>query len=108
MDRPDSGGDDLTTAVWRMLPTPQARDGVKGSIRSPSVAQDRMDSGRRNLDDAIALLPTPTSRDHKGPNQRGDETCLHGALLPATTGGTTAPPSPAGKPSSDDPPPTLF
>ena len=29
-----------------------------------------------------ALLPTPTSRDHKGANQRGDETCLTGALLP--------------------------
>jgi DNA (cytosine-5)-methyltransferase 1 len=29
-----------------------------------------------------ALLPTPTSRDHKGANQRQDETCLHGALLP--------------------------
>jgi hypothetical protein len=28
------------------------------------------------------LLPTPTSRDGKGANQRGDETCLPGALLP--------------------------
>lgn len=28
------------------------------------------------------LLPTPTSRDHKGANQRGDNTCLTGALLP--------------------------
>jgi len=26
------------------------------------------------------LLPTPTSRDHKGANQRNDETCLHGAI----------------------------
>ena len=30
----------------------------------------------------VELLPTPTSRDHKGANQRGDETCLTGALLP--------------------------
>ena len=29
-----------------------------------------------------ALLPTPTSRDHKGHNQRGDASCLPGALLP--------------------------
>lgn len=28
------------------------------------------------------LLPTPTSRDHKGHNQRRDKTCLTGALLP--------------------------
>ena len=28
------------------------------------------------------LLPTPTTRDGKGPNQRQDDTCLHGALLP--------------------------
>ena len=28
------------------------------------------------------FLPTPTSRDAKGPNQRGDDTCLMGALLP--------------------------
>ena len=28
------------------------------------------------------LLPTPTSRDHKGRNQRNDATCLPGALLP--------------------------
>ena len=28
------------------------------------------------------LLPTPTARDHKGHNQRQDETCLTGALLP--------------------------
>jgi hypothetical protein len=31
---------------------------------------------------AVQLLPTPTSRDHKGRNQRDDETCLAGALLP--------------------------
>jgi DNA (cytosine-5)-methyltransferase 1 len=30
----------------------------------------------------VELLPTPTSRDGKGANQRADETCLHGALLP--------------------------
>src|SRR5690554_6553508 len=30
----------------------------------------------------VELLPTPTARDHKGRNQRGDATCLPGALLP--------------------------
>lgn len=30
-------------------------------------------------------LPTPTSRDWKGPNQRQDASCLHGALLPTPT-----------------------
>ena len=45
------------------------------------------DSGSESL----TLLPTPTSRDHKGHNQRRDETCLTGALLPspwATRGGS--------------------
>ena len=38
----------------------------------------------RELSDQIAhmMLPTPTSWDWKGPNQRRDATCLHGALLP--------------------------
>jgi DNA (cytosine-5)-methyltransferase 1 len=31
---------------------------------------------------AERLLPTPTTRDQKGENQRGDDTCLTGALLP--------------------------
>ena len=38
------------------------------------------------------LLPTPTVRDIKGHNQRRDDTCLTGALLPtprATRGGST-------------------
>lgn len=30
----------------------------------------------------VNLLPTPTGRDGKGANQRSDETCLTGALLP--------------------------
>lgn len=31
--------------------------------------------------ETLTLLPTPTSRDHKGANQRADDTCLHGALI---------------------------
>ena len=34
-----------------------------------------------NLWDIPHLLPTPTGRDHKGRNQRNDETCLPGAVL---------------------------
>jgi len=40
----------------------------------------------------LDLLPTPTSRDHKGRNQRNDDTCLAGAHLPtprATRGGSS-------------------
>ena len=47
---------------------------------------------------AARLLPTPTSRDHKGRNQRDDETCLTGALLPTprATDGPKGGPNQAG------------
>jgi hypothetical protein len=35
------------------------------------------------------LLPTPTSRDHKGRNQRDDDTCLHGAIEQHVIGDST-------------------
>lgn len=38
--------------------------------------------GGMDLRTVASLLPTPTSRDHKGRNQRDDATCLTGALLP--------------------------
>jgi hypothetical protein len=65
-----------------LLPTPRATDGVK-------FAQ-----GKRNLDDAIALLPTPTAT-----NANGNEFNNYGALLlpgvvrDLSTGGTTSRPS---------------
>ena len=42
--------------------------------------------------------PTPTSRDHKGANQRGDDSCLTGALLPTprATDGTNGGPNQRG------------
>jgi hypothetical protein len=48
--------------------------------------------------EAQRLLPPPTSRDGKGPNQRGDDTCLHGALLPTprATDGTKGGPNQRG------------
>ena len=44
------------------------------------------------------LLPTPTTRDYKGHNQRGDETCLTGALMPTprATDGTKGGPNQRG------------
>jgi len=36
--------------------------------------------GKRNLDDAIALLPTPTSRDHKGPSARKNRVLSDGSV----------------------------
>jgi DNA (cytosine-5)-methyltransferase 1 len=38
-----------------------------------------------SLDVEGRLLPTPTTRDQKGENQRRDDTCLTGALLPTPT-----------------------
>jgi hypothetical protein len=65
------------------LPTPRATDGTNGG------PNQRGSSGDMMLPSAVMHLPTPTTRDFKGANQRGDETCLHGALLPtpATTNG---------------------
>ncbi|MBP2330633.1 hypothetical protein JOF56_011018 [Kibdelosporangium banguiense] len=46
--------------------------------------------------ESSSLLPTPTARDHKGPNQRADDTCLHGALLPTPTTSDRFGPGPHG------------
>lgn len=82
-------GASLSIEALRLPPTPRASDGEKGG------PNQRGSSGDLMLPSAVVqLLPTPTSRDHKGANQRGDETCLHGALM--------NPPSPDGSPSSGD------
>jgi DNA (cytosine-5)-methyltransferase 1 len=41
--------------------------------------------GGLDLRTAVTMLPTTTARDHKGHNQRGDASCLTGALLPTPT-----------------------
>jgi DNA (cytosine-5)-methyltransferase 1 len=56
-------------AVEALLPTPQARDGDGRGMPSPDTAQDRLDSGRQNFDDATALLPTPNAT-HGRPSSR--------------------------------------
>lgn len=51
------------SGLW---PTPMARLGdAKRGIPSPALAQRRWDSGRRNLDDAVALWPTPLAKDYR-------------------------------------------
>lgn len=74
-NREGSGGDDLTTTIHRhLLPTPTGTNShgnghnSRGEPLLPAVA--------------ASLLPTPTARDWKGANQRGDATCLPGALIP--------------------------
>ena len=46
-------------AVDTVFPTPMARVANGRGTPSPETAADRMASGRRNLEDAVALLPTP-------------------------------------------------
>ena len=78
----DRGGELLLPGIARaygngdLLPTPNAQDGNGGGRFNSEGHQSTLPGTVREL------LPTPTARDHKGPNQRQDETCLHGALLP--------------------------
>jgi hypothetical protein len=78
------------TGSSSLLPTPEANTASNGGSQHPD--KRRMGGHSVNLQDvAEHLLPTPTSRDHKGANQRGDTSCLTGALLPtprATRGGS--------------------
>lgn len=62
------------TETVQMFPTPRASDGAKGS---PNQHGRNMEAQHPTL---CNLLPTPTTRDHKGRNQRDDETCLPGAV----------------------------
>ncbi len=41
---------------------------------SPEHAQRRWDSGRRNLDDAVALWPTPLAKDYRSGRFESPET----------------------------------
>lgn len=73
-----------------LLPTPQAHEGRDGSpALNAGTAGRRYASGRRNLEDSIALLPTPTVTNAHGNhvNNRG-ELLLPGVvaqLLPTPT-----------------------
>jgi|GEM_PF-749586 len=60
-----------TTGV--LLPTPTAHlGGDRGSPSVATAARRIHDEGRRNLEDAIALLPTPRTSDGQGAGRHGD------------------------------------
>lgn len=65
-DRPGAGGQTIAEVTHRLLPTPMARSGDQSQRGlSATSAAKRMADGRRMLDDAVALLPTPTVGDSK-------------------------------------------
>ena len=94
---PEWGYPTLRDAV-NLLPTPTSQAAKHGEL-SPVERDGNRPQDRGNLWVVMprlaeeATLPTPTSRDWKGANQRGDATCLHGAI--------TAPPLSDGSASSD-------
>ena len=59
-----------------LLPTPRATDGTKGGPNQRGSRGDLMLPSA-----AVQLLPTPTSRDHKGRNQRNEPDCLPVAVI---------------------------
>jgi DNA (cytosine-5)-methyltransferase 1 len=90
------GGMDLRTAVAEipLLPTPAVND--MGAAYTPETwdewtatmkAKHNNGNGHgKSLNvETQRLLPTPTARDPKGENIRGDDSCLTGALLPTPT-----------------------
>jgi hypothetical protein len=85
-------GDGGTGRLW---PTPTAKLGdPKRGMPHPPHAMRRMQSGRRNLDDAVVLWPTPAARDYRYPNTspysaRGGGT--KGEQLPNAVGGALNP-----------------
>lgn len=80
----------LKGQVKALLPTPRSHEGSNRRTK-PTPGMPRGEAGL-DLPAAVSIetqrmLQSPTSRDHKGRNQRDDETCLPGAvkLLPTRT-----------------------
>lgn len=75
------------------LPTPVVNDMGAGnglqSIRpehrlgetSRAPGEPASDPDEHGQPECLRLLPTPTGRDHKGRNQRNDDSCLPGAIV---------------------------
>lgn len=77
----------LAMARW---PTPTARLGdARRGMPSPEQAQKRFDSGRRNLDDAVRIWPSPAARDYR--SGRGRQENGHTPQLCEAVGGTLNP-----------------
>lgn len=76
--------------------------GCRGLLPSPRTSDTNgagaHGDGGLDLRTALTTLPTPTSRDWKGQNQRQDSTCLPGALMPTprATDGTKGGPNQRG------------
>ena len=77
LDPPAPRGGDAPILSGRLLPTPVAGLGGRANGVHPNTRAGRQVS---LADVACHLLPTPTTRDHKGRNQRNDDTCLQGAI----------------------------
>ena len=91
LNRTENRGTDLASAM-ALLPTPMAREGREGGGNgmSPVGARRRFAAGRRNLEDAAALLlPTPAVRDVKGVSARPDR--VHADGTPGRPTGTQLP-----------------
>lgn len=86
-NREGSGGDDLTTALHRLLPTPDTGHSPNGHGRRGGKPGNGHQSGA-DLESAVTLMPTPLARDAKGVAEREGGPNLPGALrqLGETTG----------------------
>jgi hypothetical protein len=83
------GLSDSERTAQRLWPTPTARlrDEQRG-MPSAGLAEERYRQGRRNLDDAVALWPTPTI---KGNYNRAGSSVKSGDGLATAVGGTLNP-----------------
>ena len=97
MERPESGGDDLATAVAR-LPTPTALDGA-GFCGKPDKGRTGPNSGRTLTGKVLELeglgphavkFPSPSARDHKSGKGRQPDNG-HTPQLPEVIGGQLNP-----------------
>ena len=61
-DRDGSGGDDLTTTLFKLLPTPRATDGTKGGPNQRGSSGDLMPPSAVH-----ELLPTPRATNNETP-----------------------------------------
>ncbi len=86
-------GGTVEAVAARMWPTPGGRLGdPKRGMPTPEQAAKRYRSGRRNLDDAVMLWPTPAARDWKDRGNFVIRERSEGASLPMAAGGPLNPP----------------